>query len=87
MMEISNGLIERFLSVLPMTVSSQPGKEVESKSHLDCFALLAMTHSTVCNRAGREGAATPLPPSLHFYFTPSLRGGTTKQSIDYLLSK
>ena len=36
-------LIERFMSVLPMIVSSKPGKEVECKSHLDCFALLAMT--------------------------------------------
>jgi hypothetical protein len=36
-------LIERFFSVSPMTVSSQPGKEIESKSYVDCFAMLAMT--------------------------------------------
>jgi hypothetical protein len=33
--------------LLAMTVSSQPGKEFEYESHLDCIALLAMTHSAV----------------------------------------
>jgi hypothetical protein len=37
---MSNGLFERFFSVLPMTVFSQAGKDVECKSHLDCFSRL-----------------------------------------------
>jgi predicted transcriptional regulator len=51
MMGMSNGLFERFFSVLPMTISSQAGKEVECKSLLDCFALLAMT---VSSQPGKE---------------------------------
>jgi hypothetical protein len=53
------------MSVLPMIVSSQLGKEVECKSHLDCFTLLAMTNLTVSNRGGEVGsgvAAPYLPP-------------------------
>ena len=37
---MSIGLIERLLYVFTMTVSLQPGKEVECKSHLDCFSRL-----------------------------------------------
>ena len=57
------------MSVLPMIVSSQLGKEVECKSHLDCFTLLAMTNLTVSNRGGEVGsgvAAPYLPPSLFY---------------------
>ncbi len=66
-MNKSNGLIHRFMSVLPMIVSSQPGKEVECKSHLDCFALLAMTNSTVSKRGEvGSGVAAPYLPPLYF---------------------
>jgi hypothetical protein len=62
------------MSVLPMIVSSQLGKEVECKSHLDCFTLLAMTNLTVSNRGGEVGSgggggAAPPPqttPPLYF---------------------